>query len=224
VTRHPAKFSTDVLRTINSIVTAHRDERTARILDPFAGTGRVHELALAGEVATLGIEIEREWASMHPSTVWGDARHAWSLIRAGAGWTEVDFICTSPTYGNRMADSHNARDASRRNTYTHAIGRKLAEANTGAMQWGPDYRRLHEEVYAAAVPLLASNGLFVLNVSDHIRNREVMPVTAWHVEALEWLGLAEVKRHEVETPRLRFGENHEARIEHESVIVLARTN
>ena len=49
-------------------------------------------------------------------------------------------ICTSPTYGNRMADHFEAKDGSKRNTYRYAIGRALDEENTGKMQWGKKYR------------------------------------------------------------------------------------
>lgn len=483
MTRHPAKFSDAILRKINEILTAERDGRRWRVLDPFAGVGRVHELALPGEVDTLGIEIEREWADMHPGNVWGDARHAWSLIRARARWEHVDALITSPclapheriltadlrwvpsgdiragdrivafdemspflkanghsgrrkwrfaevlqshetrkecvrvileseksivcstdhpwlalpysyggyaarwveaghlmslhdphvmrqldvwspnrsyeagwlagmldgegslslgvhgtpklqlsqaigplsdlaekhlrqfgfsvntirrpdipnrrpmlniyvnggmpgilralgtlrpsrlldkwtsfdlssrtvqpapervvavepigthpiqaitttsktyigegylmhnTYGNRMADCHEARDASRRNTYRHALGRPLSAGSTSGLQWGPEYRALHEAVYEHVVPLLAPHGVFILNMSDHIRNFEPKPVTKWHVEALEWVGLEEVERHRVETSRNRFGENHGARVPYESVILFRR--
>ena len=49
-----------------------------------------------------------------------------------------DMVVTSPTYGNRMADHHNAKDGRRRITYTHNLGRTLTPGNSGAMQWGED--------------------------------------------------------------------------------------
>ena len=47
-----------------------------------------------------------------------------------------DAICTSPTYGNRMADHHEARDGSPRDTYRHVLGRPLTPGNSGALHWG----------------------------------------------------------------------------------------
>jgi hypothetical protein len=91
-------------------------------------------------------ELEREWVetSTHNVDEWhiGDA--------ANMAWAEsnsFDAICTSPTYGNRMADHHNAKDGSKRVTYKHFLGRDLNEANTGKMQWGENYRQKHLEIY-----------------------------------------------------------------------------
>lgn len=226
MTRHPAKYSDAVMRVLAEVVTDWRakNDTSARVVDFFAGTGRIHELALPNQVATLGIEIEEEWAAMHPGNVWADARHIWSVMRAVRGWTECELEIVSPTYGNRMADSHDAKDASKRNTYTHAIGHKLAEANTAKMQWGAQYKTLHEQVYAAAVACLATGGWFVLNVSNHIRQGVEVDVTSWHVEALEWLGLTQLRTYEVKTPRLRHGQNHEARVGFESVVVFEKAS
>jgi hypothetical protein len=86
---------------------------------------------------TVEVELEPEWASQHPRTMVGDAR-ALPLPDA-----TFDMVVTSPTYGNRMTDHHNAKDGSRRITYTHNLGRTLTPGNSGAMQWGEDYRQLH---------------------------------------------------------------------------------
>ena len=81
-----------------------------------------------------GYEIEPEWAEQARAagciTTTGDSRQ---MHYPDAMF---DAICTSPTYGNRMADHHEARDASPRHTYRHVLGRPLTPGNSGALQWG----------------------------------------------------------------------------------------
>lgn len=88
---HPAKFTDVILATIADQLYGV----TGRVLDPFAGTGRIHRLARP-DLETVGVEIEPEWAAQHPNTVVGDALHLPFPDES------FDAICTSPTYGNRM--------------------------------------------------------------------------------------------------------------------------
>lgn len=203
--KHPARYSDAILDLSRQLV-----PEGALVLDPFAGTGRIHELEHA---FTFGIEIEPEWAEMHPRTILGDA------LELPSFWTDLfDVIVTSPTYGNRMADHHEARDGSRRITYRHVLGRPLHENNSGGLQWGEKYRDFHQRAWAEAVRVLRPGGLFILNISDHVRRGKVEPVSSWHVMTLEDLGLTVVKAHRVATPRMRFGANATTRVDHELVI------
>jgi tRNA G10 N-methylase Trm11 len=93
-----------------------------RVLDPFAGTGRIHEL----ENWTVGVEIEPEWATMRDGTI---VANALNLPFRDASF---DAVVTSPTYGNRLADHHDARDSSRRHSYKHDLGRDLHSENSRA--------------------------------------------------------------------------------------------
>lgn len=88
VPRHPAKYSDVLLPVFIKALEGHE-----RILDPFAGTGK---LRLIRPDAFL-LEIEPEWAEISGATV-GDA--------LAMPWDDgtFDAVCTSPTYGNRMAD------------------------------------------------------------------------------------------------------------------------
>ncbi len=201
---HPARYSTNLIPIFADILDGYD-----HVLDPFAGTGRIHELPMH----TVGVEIEPEWAALHPDTVEGSALEL--------PWEDAEFdaVCTSPTYGNRLADSHNASDPERRRSYTHDLGRKLSADNSGAMQWGDEYREFHETAWAEAVRVLRHGGRFVLNIKDHIRGGQRQYVTDWHVGVLRDLGLRYAFALTVDTRHLRQGDNAEARVEGEQVIV-----
>jgi len=214
---HPAKY-TDCLIPLFAEILQGRE----RVLDPFAGTGK---LALVKKHGWQGIiicnEIEPEWVETSPYPV-----DEWHICDAAhMGWAEdasFDAICTSPTYGNRMADHHNAQDASRRLTYRHMLGRALHPGNTGAMQWGLDYRIKHTIIYRECVRVLKPGGIFILNVSDHIRRGQVVSVTDWHKVRLMELGLGLLSDRTVETPRMRYGANGGARIKGERLMVFEK--
>lgn len=196
MTPHPAKFSVPILDAISRWI-----DPCWRILDPFAGVGGVHKL----DADTLGIELEYEWASQHPRTVCADA-----LILLP--WLDLfEGIVTSPCYGNRMADHHNATDNSKRMTYRHQLGRPLSPNNSGGMQWGRTYREFHTLLWALAVARLAPDGLFILNCADHIRRGECQYVTAWHCNVLQELGLSVECQTTIETQRMGFGANAQLR-------------
>lgn len=211
--KHPAKFSSEILAVMDGWVRMEafwldKRQRRLRVLDPMAGVGRVHQLP--GK--TFGIELEPEWAHQHPRTQVGDA--------LALPWRRdsFDVIAVSPTYGNRFADSHNAQDGSVRHSYTHDLGRKLHPNNSGQLHWGPKYRAFHEEAWAETVRVLRPGGLFILNISDHVRGKQVMPVTAFHCGVLVGLGGQCFARRDIPTKRMRKGQNHKARVEAEHVL------
>ena len=210
---HPATFSDAILTTI----AGHLPD-TGVVLDPFAGTGRVHELATDTR-QTIGIEIEQEWADKHPDTIQGDALDLGAHVTEGS----VDAIATSPTYGNRMADHHNATDDSVRLTYTHTIGHELAANNSGAMQWGDEYRAFHLAAWRQAVGTLKPGGTFTLNIRNHVRGDVVQPVAEWHIQTLMVeLGLDLVVIDVVPTRGLMAGANNNTRVTHEYVVTFRK--
>jgi tRNA G10 N-methylase Trm11 len=215
---HPAKFSQVILDVIG--VWLARSGR-GLVLDPFAGTGRIHQVADAIGARSVGIELEREWAAMHPRTIQGNAKAL--PFRAGT----FDAVATSPVYGNRMSDHHHARDASKRNTYTHTLGRQLHPDNAGRMHWSPGrrgaaYRDLHASAWAEAVRVLKTGGVFILNVSDFLIRGERQHVCNWHLANLANLGLVVVDHISVPTQRQRHGANGAQRVESEQVYLLRR--
>ena len=90
------------------------------------------------------------------------------------------------------------------------------------MQWGDAYRAFHLAAWREVYRVLRADGRFVLNVSDHIRKGQVQHVTAWHVEACQEIGFVVSDKIEIQTPRMRRGENHALRVDCESVIVFVK--
>lgn len=222
-TRHPAKFHTDIIDELRTQllddVAAKDLHRHYRVLDPLAGVGGVHRLASAN-IETLGMELEPEWAKQAANTMVGNS--VLLLAEAIADGAEWDAIITSPCYGNRMADHHNAKDDSRRNTYRHALGRELTEGSSAGLQWSPGpndaYKEFHRALWAECVHVLTPGGMFLLNIKDHIRKGAHMKVTDWHIATLTAFGLTVESQTKVITPGNRQGANGDLRVDGEWVI------
>jgi hypothetical protein len=105
---HPAKWSAPVLDVLTELVEreAEQLDRRLRVLDPFAGVGRqrlADALGSAAVIEVVGVELQPEWGD--EATVQGDATDL------PAEWSgRFDVVATSPCYGNRMADHHDAAD------------------------------------------------------------------------------------------------------------------
>jgi hypothetical protein len=218
MTGHPAKYSPTIMAHLTELL-RDRNRFPGMILDPFAGTGRIHNLERDD---TIGIELEAEWAEMHPRTITGDALDLVAALSPDHLYGEIGTICTSPTYGNRMADTYDGRDGTRRHTYTVDLGRPLTSGNTGGLQWGPHYRHLHLDAWISSVNALDAGGAFILNCSDHIRKGARQYVTGWHVATLTLLGLELETWDTIQTARQRHGANGAARVEGEAVVVLRK--
>lgn len=220
--KHPAKFSAPILAILNEIV-----QPMWRVLDPFAGVGLIHTLPCR----TVGVEIEPEWAHLHPDTEVGNALH----LR----WRPKTFdaIITSPCYGNRFADHHRAKDGSTRRSYTHDMQANLGdpehqlhEDNAGTLKFpGAAYEDFHRRAWTEAVRVLRPRGddrlrhpgLFVLNTKDFYADRQLVELGAWHRHTLEELGLHHIDTIAVPTSGLRYGENRE-RVDHEDILVMEK--
>lgn len=202
---HPAKFSAAILERLAAL------NLPMPCLDPFGGLGKLHQVY----PQAICLDIEPEWARVSGDLV-GDATYL-----PFADGTFASGV-TSPTYGNRMADHHDARDGSRRHTYRHTLGRPLHARNSGQMQWGPDYRSLHWLTWCEIRRVLKPGALFALNCSDHIRAGQRQYVCAWHAGAMLDLGFALLDTLFVPTPRQRHGQNGSARVEAEQIMIFQR--
>jgi tRNA G10 N-methylase Trm11 len=212
---HPAKFSDPIIDVID-VYMEQLVRAGALCLDPMAGTGKI--AAALPHYSWLCFDIE-EW----PDTVFpvqlGDATDL--PLADGI----IDAVVTSPTYGNRMADHHEAKDGSRRMSYTHNLGRKLHENNTGDARYpSPKYNRLHLKAWMEVRRVLKVEGLFILNVKNFIRAGSVVDVCRWHKRRVLGLGMVLVDEQKVGTPGLRFGANHKARVDHEMVYVFQKVS
>jgi tRNA G10 N-methylase Trm11 len=229
MTRHPATYTDALLPIFAELLLKSHGHSvavgpgTAKILDPFAGIGKITRLRPWLPTAEFyGYEIEDEWAE--------EARAAGCACTTGdcrqMHYPDAmfDAICTSPTYGNRMADHHEARDASPRHTYRHVLGRPLTPGNSGALQWGEEYRALHVAVWTEARRVLKPGGIFVLNVKDHIRGGVLQEVSNWHAVTLLMLGFVCTRRVHVPCPGQRHGANGHLRVDYESVIQLRKAS
>jgi DNA modification methylase len=198
--RHPAKFG-DALIPVLAETIKDYVPLGGVVLDPFAGVGKIHLLPYH----TVGVEIEPEWANQHSQTIVGDA------LKLPFPANTFDAVCTSPVFGNRMSDHHDAKDDSVRYSYKHTLGRDLHPNNSGQLQWGDAYRSFHRLAWAEVARVIKPKGVFVLNISDHIRSFCRMPVSAWHTNTIIRLGFDYLDRIPVETKRLRYGANRELR-------------
>jgi hypothetical protein len=108
--------------------------------------------------------------------------------------------------------------AETRNSYAVYLGRELNSGNSAAMQWGEKYKDFHKSLWKECVRILKTDGIFILNIKDHIRKKERQYVTDWHIKILCDLGLKIVEHVKVDVPSLKNGENSEARIPYESIV------
>ena len=207
--RHPAKYTNSLLPIFEKYLGGKK-----AILDPFAGTGKLKIIA----PHSILLEIEPEWAEMSGAIV-GDA------TKMPFDDCCFDAICTSPTYGNRMADhfvDHQKEKKYTRNTYRHCLGRALNENNSGRMQWGKKYQELHKKAWRECKRVLKVDGVFILNISNHIRAGKEIDVTSWHIKELERLEFELLKEHRVKTPRQKNGTNAKLRVDYESVLIFKK--
>lgn len=210
--RHPARYTDRLLPVFARMLKEHGSKR---VLDPMCGTGKVFLLSRWIPALEIeGIELEPEWAAYDERITLGSA--------LALPWKPdtFDAIVVSPSYGNRMADHHEAKDASRRNTYRHALERPLHPDNTGQLQWSSEYRIAHLKAWAEARRVLRPGGIFILNCKDHIRAGEVQLVTAWHISALQEMEFTVLEWQRVPCPGMRYGQHGQARVENEDVVLL----
>lgn len=208
---HPARYSKKFLPIFADILS---DCQT--ILDPMAGTGeRLLELSLMmPNTKITGIELESEWANITPSIV-----RVGNVLELPFTDNCFDGILVSPPYGNRMADHHEAKDESVRNTYRHKLGRPLSDNNAGGMQWGDEYRNFHEKAWRECYRVTSYK--FVINIKDHVRDKRRVYVTKWHIDTLTDIGFKFITMQNILCKGNRFGANSE-RVNHEHILTFIK--
>lgn len=231
-TKHPAKFSPEVLERIEDLLDVHG--WPDRILDPFAGVGRVQKIKTS---QVVGVEIEPEWAANAAGS--SVAASAMALPFPDATF---DGLVTSPCYGNRFSDSHRARDASSRRSYTHDLRAALADPerdlhdeNIGKVPWGPRYRDMHDRAWAEVLRTLIPScyakprgSLVIVNVSNFFKTIKgelvEQHVAEWHHNWFMDHGCIVVDFDAVSTRRFRHGANRSQRAPQEYIFIMRYVN
>lgn len=212
---HPAPYNKKLIPIFDRILQTHCKSRYPRILDPFAGVGRIYHLSTPGQITAIDIE---QWQDADPRVIRGNA------LNLNYDRQTFDAVITSPTYGNRMADSFTDNQPEkdyRRNTYTHRLGRKLHAQNSGGIQWGSTYREFHQLAWAEVARVLVEDGLFILNIKDHVRDGKRQRVSRWHYDTILARGFTPIQIVPVKCPGIRHGANRN-RISYELVIAFRR--
>lgn len=227
--KHPARFSPEIIEVMKPIL-----QDAVRVHDPFAGTGeRLGKLidSLSPRPIFSGTEIEASFI-VDPRVRHGNSKDFYTYPRA-MHYT----ICTSPVYPNGMADSWEAKDGSKRNTYRAAVkenegqDRELDPDNMGMWGYrGTTPRSAKREAYWDLARKCAENwheaGRIVLNVSDFMVRDDIEPVVEPWIALLEDLGWHSTKVIPVRTQRNRHGSDasRDQRVDHEMVIVMERAS
>lgn len=214
---HPAKFSPEIRSAIEEIVKGYRRSfydwhcHEIRMLDPMAGVNAL------GWPDLYCVEMEPEWAiQCGPRAIVANA--AMMPYRDET----FDLMLTSPAYATRMADTYDGRDGSTRHTYRIDLGRPLKWWNAARMQWGEGYKAINLAIIQECWRVLKPKAPCIVNISDHIRGGEMMPVTDWWRQEMSKAGFLLWWEEQVATRRQRHGANGGLRAPHESILVFTR--
>jgi DNA modification methylase len=214
---HPAVFSKEVISEMFRL-TQSRLNSGALVLDPFAGTGGVHRLC--PPYKTVGVEIEKEWASQHERNICGDSTNLLKIFKN----QKFQAVITSPPYGNRMSDQYKGDvKNSKRYTYRISLGRDLSENNSAKFNWGSKYKIIQEQVWNQCYSILDDGGFMFLNISNHIRAGKEERVVEWHISKLIDIGFYVDEIVSVNTKRIKHGANADLRAQSEKIVVFQKT-
>lgn len=215
---HPAKYNNKSIPIFAALLSDKK-----RILDPCAGTGKLALIKQHGFTGKIICnELEPEWIVTSPYPI--DEMHIGdAACMSWARNSSFDAICTSPTYGNHKADNYNNKVIpAKKVIYTHSLGRQLNPNNTGRMLWGDEYRGKHLAIYRECKRVLSPCGLFIINLSNHIKRGTLIDVIAWHKIILVKLGFIFLEEIQIIIPPLFLRGQVNLRPAHESILVFKK--
>lgn len=217
--KHPATYTNSFIPVFAEILNSYQ---CRSVLDPMAGTGKIALIKQCGFTGKIYCnDLETEWInSVYPVDYWS-SRDAAEMPHFIDGM--FDAICTSPTYANRLADHYNPQDGSKRINYTVNLGRLPSPGSTCVLQWGLGYREKHLAIYKECYRVLKPGGIFILNISNHIRKGKEMHVAEWTRRILTLtLGFRLLETRKMKTSRLRYGANAKSRVDFEYIFVFQK--
>lgn len=213
---HPAKFTSNQIEQIASAIAEEfGDDKAIKILDPYAGVGKVYELQEYGHFVQ-GIEIELEWARQHPNTVCDDSHRWMSLVYRNS----FHAVVTSYVFPNRMTDHHNAKDGSKRHSYKHYLGRDPSKGSSATLGWGKKWRQFHREGFRLMSRVVKKNGLIIIDSKNCYKKGELVMVNEWTIRTLAKMGFPLLQVRPVFTRGLTHGKNYEDRTDRHLIIVV----
>lgn len=237
---HPATYPKVTQKTLADILNTLG---VSDVLDIFGGIGKiglVKNYGYKGKVSAN--EIEPSWRGVPTEKLQRENKVDVSTIGDSRNLNipdnSVGAIVTSPTYGNLMG----LRSPSKKDSYTAFAGGRLQEGNTGGEVWGPNYEKLHREVYDEAFRVVKPGGYFILNMKDKpvtaadqknnwipkrgstvkVENG-VMKATDWHIKALEEVGFEFINRMKIQEPKQSIDTQRFAKtVGYEEVVVMGK--
>ena len=246
---HPAKFSDPILEEIKAMAVGRGLYLTKDVLDPFAGVGRIYEVfpqAVGVDLQPKWAAADRRTRVGNSRYLTKLFRKKFGLVVTSPGYGNrmsdhhnnrdlCKSCCGTGLEGSYEKDGWiyywpdagpckqcKGAKLSRRHTYTHYYGEPLEHDNSGAMQWGDEYRELHQAVWQQVWDVLMPGGHFILNVSDHQRQHKTIPVEQWHIDTLTEIGFVVVEERRVTTKRQKHGQNYDKREGTEGLYLLRK--
>ena len=173
---HPAKFSDAALAAVGDPVIGKQC-----VLDPFAGSG-LHPRAARARPSrsTIGIEIEQWEGICTPRKIRSATLFAPARSRNGSTPAIGEH---RPTFGNRMADHHDARDdGDRGHLQAPARARSPPPYNSASVATGTQVPRLPcARVDRGGAACSSPAGSPSSTSRNHIRRGKKQHVSSWHV-------------------------------------------
>ena len=213
---HPAKYSDSLLPVL-------AENSYGVVLDIMGGVGKAGLLKKYNTKITKVIinELEPEWGNQAVNynvdeIIIGDAKEL---------KLSVDCIVTSPPYGNRMADNFKiganggTSEPSMRKMYAGNLGRTPSQGSVCCLHFDKGYQDKVISIYDSVIANCSFNR-FVLNVSDFIRQFQVVDVQRFYENYFKEKGFRLIYKIPVKTKRQKgVGQNTELRVDHEVVMV-----
>ena len=220
---HPAQFSDELIDPICGLL----PPGPGTLFDPMAGLGfKLADIAHRLGREPFGCEIEPGFVrAAHHRVIHMDVCE----LPVALPQLRFDAVVTSPPFANGMSDAFTSKEGSHRITYIHRLrqhygsGYQLDPRNMAGFSPRRSYGALMNfmdaltEVWMAVTKMLLVGGVFVVNTKNSVIKGEMFDFTLAVQRQLAGLGLVLTDEITVPVPSMRYGANHSARAEHETL-------